>query len=326
MRQLGTLPDADTAGKLAGYLQSQSIETRLEESPQGCVLWVCDEDKVARAREIVQHFQQHPGDERYRHVPRVEPVKEDKPQPRAGSGDAAWSGPSPNQFTFSLIVLSVLITALFHSPPQQPLVGRYAFITEVIVVDGGFKWHPEPPLREVRSGEVWRLVTPIFIHFDVFHLVFNMLWLFGLGSQIEKRAGSARLALLVLLIAVGSNLCQYLFSEVSASALLERLNPWGPAVENPPPIVILSSPAFGGMSGVVFGLFGCVWIRSIYEPGCGLYVSPMNALLLLGWLLVCMTGKVGPIANVAHLVGLSMGMLLGYAVAWRNGFGRRREN
>jgi len=45
--------------------------------------------------------------------------------------------------------------------------------------------------------------------------------------------------------------------------------------------------------------------------------------LFLIWLVICFTGLVGPIANVAHLVGLSMGMILGYAVAWWHGFGRK---
>jgi GlpG protein len=72
---------------------------------------------------------------------------------------------------------------------------------------------------------------------------------------------------------------------------------------------------------VVFGLFGFVWMKAVYEPGCALYVSPANIFLMVIWLILCMTGAVGPIANTAHLVGLAVGMLSGYASAWWNGFG-----
>ena len=56
MRQIGTLPDARDARAIADYLVGQSIEARLVESPGGWELWVCDEDKVARAREEYQAF------------------------------------------------------------------------------------------------------------------------------------------------------------------------------------------------------------------------------------------------------------------------------
>src|SRR5438270_379342 len=90
--------------------------------------------------------------------------------------------------------------------------------------------------------ELWRVVTPAFIHFSEFHILFNMLWLFSLGGQLELRYGSARLVVLVLLMAVPSNLCQYFFSTI--------------VIEGWKPVVTQSSPLFGGMSGVVFGLFG----------------------------------------------------------------------
>src|SRR5436190_9170327 len=64
MRQIGTLPDARDARAIADYLAGLSIEARLVESPGGWELWVCDEDKVPRAREEYHAFLSIPTDER----------------------------------------------------------------------------------------------------------------------------------------------------------------------------------------------------------------------------------------------------------------------
>src|SRR5262249_2909262 len=208
------------------------------------------------------------------------------------------------RLTLALIAGSIVVTMMFKSASERPLVARYLFITNLLT------WNKDaaPGLPEVGRGELWRLVTPIFIHFTEVHILFNMPWLFALGSQLELRYGPWRLALLVVLLAVTSNLCQYFFSTVT--------------VEGGALTVTESRPAFGGMSGVVFGLFGFVWMKAVYEPGCGLYVSPGNILLMVAWLFLCMTGQVWPIPNTAPLVGLAAGMIAGYSSAAWNDFGQ----
>src|SRR5262249_30799680 len=73
------------------------------------------------------------------------------------------------------------------------------------------------------------------------------------------------------------------------------------------------SPLFGGMSGVVYGLFGYVWMKSRYEPGLGLAMSPNTVFIMVGWFFLCLFGAVGAVANVAHGVGLLAGMAIGCA-------------
>ena len=87
--------------------------------------------------------------------------------------------------------------------------------------------------------QYWRLVTPAFLHFGWLHIVFNSLWLWDLGSRLELLLGRVNLLLLVLVIAMVSNISQYYAT--------------GPSL-------------FGGMSGVVFGLLGFSWVAPLVQP------------------------------------------------------------
>jgi GlpG protein len=111
-----------------------------------------------------------------------------------------------------------------------------------------------------------------------------MMWLYDLGGMVEARQGRLRLGLIVLVIAVLSNLGQY----------------W------------MAGPIFGGMSGVVYGLLGYVWMRGKFDPASGLFLHQTTVLMMLIWFFVCLFGWVGRVANTAHAVGLVVGMAWGY--------------
>jgi len=137
---------------------------------------------------------------------------------------------------------------------------------------------------ELSQFELWRLVTPIFLHFGILHLGFNMLWLWQLGGVIEMRFSTRRLLLLVVVIGVLSNLAELAWS----------------------------GPFFGGMSGVVYGLLGYVWMQAKFNPWSGLFVPQQIIAMMLAWYLLCWTGWFGNIANMAHTAGLVSGVLWGY--------------
>ena len=82
-----------------------------------------------------------------------------------------------------------------------------------------------------------------------------MFWLHDLGGQIEKRKGPKFFISFILVIALVSNLAQF----------------------------ILSGPAFGGMSGVVYGLFGYVWVKTRLDPGDGFRLDPTVAMIMFGF-------------------------------------------
>jgi len=139
------------------------------------------------------------------------------------------------------------------------------------------------------------LFTPVFLHAGAMHIIFNMLWLRDLGSMIEGRQSSLHLLLLVLVIAALSNLGQF----------------------------YVSGPRFGGMSGVVYGLLGYIWIRGKLDPASGLYLHSSTVSMMLIWFFLCIGSNyfpmplLGSIANTAHAVGLGTGMAWGYLSSLR---------
>ena len=162
-------------------------------------------------------------------------------------------------------------------------------------IEGHIRWGA---LESVRHGEVWRLITPIFLHFSPWHLLFNMSMFFSLGGIIESRRGSFRFGLLILLSAALSNFGQFYF----------------PSLYNP----VYAYFPFGGMSGVVYALFGYIWMKSRYEPTAEMYIHPNTVVLMVAWMVICMLGIIDGVANWAHGIGFAVGVAIGIApYAWR---------
>ena len=70
----------------------------------------------------------------------------------------------------------------------------------------------------------------------------------------------------------------------------------------------------GGMSGVLYGLFGYVWMKMTFDPKSGLYVPMSTVAILSIWMFVCMSGVLSMnIGNWAHGIGLVAGMIIGYS-------------
>lgn len=71
----------------------------------------------------------------------------------------------------------------------------------------------------IAAGQYWRLLTPIFIHIGLTHLLFNSITLYYLGPMVENIVGHWRFLAIYLLSGLMGNLMSYQFSAaISAGA------------------------------------------------------------------------------------------------------------
>jgi GlpG protein len=63
------------------------------------------------------------------------------------------------------------------------------------------------------------------------------------------------------------------------------------------------------MSGVLYAMLGFVWVYKKIETQFDYPLPSRDIKIMIGWLFLCLTGFLGPIANTAHAGGLFVGML-----------------
>ncbi len=290
MRLIGQLPDTSNAQIFSDYLYVQGINNNIEPADgEMCNIWVHEEQQIENAKSLLERFRKNPNDEKFRKMAktaRQQKEQEEKEykafQKRFLTRGKIFPGgiSQIGVLTGALIVISVAVGLISKLGTDRSLL-NYLFITQYQVSGQYMRWYRGLP--EIFQGQIWRLFTPMFIHFGVLHLLFNMLWLKDLGSMIERHQRSWILALLVFIIAAASNLAQY----------------------------IVSGPSFGGMSGVVYGLLGYVWMRGKYDPFSGLFLHQQTVVMMIVWFFLCLSGVMGNIANMAHGAGLVIGVIWG---------------
>jgi GlpG protein len=320
MRQVGSLNTEREARRFAAWLVAQRIEAHAEQEPSGWVVWVRDEDKLPEAREALAHFREHPDDAKYQGaeqsaqaVLRDEEARRKQAQGNVVEMRGRWGAPVPGMSgaprrallvklligisaAVALLAFNDTINSDAHQGPPGQLYRSLLFVDPAAArSDAGQvdMW------GSIRRGEVWRLLTPIFIHYDWMHIIFNVMMLYSFGSVIEDRRGTAFMIVLVLALAAFSNA--------------------GQAIE----ATVRSQPSFfGGLSGVVYGLFGYLYIKSKFDSRERYFLHPVTTFIATLWLVLCILADVPPfsgflgalqnVANSAHVVGLIMGAAIAY--------------
>ena len=262
------------------YLWAQRVPHRVFDAPDGTQVLV-----VAREQDVA-------------------PVREAFARWRAGELVLADAAPAPDvapgrlgrawraqPVTLGAMLLSVLGAAIVAFDTGLAWLHWLTF-TDFRPLPGG-RLAFESVAATYARGEYWRLITPVFLHFGVLHLAFNTLWLWELGRRIEAARGRLTLLAVLVLTGAGGNIAQYLFG---------------------------GGVMFGGMSGVIYGLLGYAWVWNRVSGAPGLALPRGLMPVMLGWLVLCMSGVVeaigfGAIANAAHGAGLAIGALLGLGAA-----------
>ena len=184
--------------------------------------------------------------------------------------------------TFSLIAACLLVALLSLMGSQPGRVGVLFY--PLLAVDNLFAL-----LGELTSvGTILRTLTPMFLHFGELHLIFNMLWLWYFGRQLEAIHPRWLFVVLIILTSFVSNTTQYLSSNFNN---------------------------FGGMSGVVYGLVGYTWLVHTLMPRSKLEIRGSMFAVFVAALVLMEILASSWIATAAHIGGLFSGLLLGLGVA-----------
>jgi GlpG protein len=295
MRPIGQLESEEQARVFADYLYIREIAAEVESAgDKGWTIWVVDEDQVDEGRALLSRFRSMPDAEEFYQASaaaesrRQGEQKQEQAEAVRTEPVRAWSGVLGRASLTTALLIGCIVVGLLTRLGEDATWVRWLQISNLTVLDPS---RLGISLVEVEQGQVWRLLTPIFLHFSLWHLLFNLLWMQDLGMVLEERIGTWRYAGVVLLVALVSNMAQY----------------------------VAGGANFGGMSGVVYGIFGYLWIRSRRDFDFRVFVSPTMAGILMIFLGLGVFGVLGPTANAAHFSGLLTGGALGWLASLRKG-------
>jgi GlpG protein len=301
MRKLASFDDPEVARAACEVLYAENIDSDLREGPDRTLsVWVVAENDIPRAQSILERFAARPNArefararervqrERAETEPAVEPSEQAvrPPVPLARKSLRQRAKESPVTFTMIAISIGVALATLFG---ENTSIVSDLSIASFDREAGYARWDG---YHDLLSGEVWRLITPIFVHFGLFHLMFNSFWLHDLGGPTERFQGSFRYLAFVLWSAAASNVAQFAFGH---------------------------SPTFGGLSGFVYALVGYLWARGRADPQSGIYLPGRFVVFFIAWMALgfstLLDRFLGAMANYCHLGGFVAGIVYGYVAA-----------
>lgn len=272
MQKLYTSRDHGSMEKLYGFLQQRGIPVTVSEHGEQLELWLIQTSYAALAKELVAEFKANPT---IAESPQHEPALSPYAadrSPRIPRGTPSLVGNLLSQAGVVTISFAVLVIAVFLGQLSPLSDGLF----ELLRISDNF--------ASIPWQQPWRVITPALLHFSVLHILFNVFWWWYLGGRFERLYGSIWLVVALVVCATISNIAQFM----------------------------VSGPYFGGLSGVVYGLFGIAVVMAWQRPSHPLYLPPGLIGFLLFWLVLGYTDLLWVnVANTAHTAGLISGLLVG---------------
>lgn len=312
MRSLGQIDGRKQTERFVAYLLTLKIKTHIEgvdEQQDRWEVWIRNEDQMLTARKELSEFLASPNDPRYelamKEATRILEEEQRARQTAAknirriemSNGSRLTRGRVP-PLTLTLAILAVIVSLLsgFMAPRENNKWGQ-TIVNELSFVEpSALESSKGDPAASLKRGELWRIITPIFMHGSPLHLAMNLLLLVSLGRLTERIQGTPKYALFILMLAVFPNLLQGLSPE------------W-----------MRGSPNFVGISGVVYGLFGYIWIRSTLHPEMGIVIPLPMVVIFVGMIVLGLAVGLSDavpgwrLADLCHLGGLLVGIAVAYA-------------
>jgi len=271
MRNIGHLNNPSEVSKFGDFLYSSGVEYQIEEEEDGThSIWILDDEQLAKATSMLELFRSNPAADEIRNASKGAQRLRAEERKRGHSEVITEERLKYEAQAAMYPLVTFLCIGLSIAVTLLSDFGNKPEIT------GYFYFLPSL----IFSGQIWRAFSPIFLHLSVMHLLFNMLWLRDLGGLLERRYGWIFLAQFIVFTGIFSCAVQYLWH----------------------------GPGFGGMSGVVYALFGFIWMKAKYDPRSGFIINNQTVYIMMGWLVLCCTGFLGNVANAAHVAGLAGGV------------------
>lgn len=138
----------------------------------------------------------------------------------------------------------------------------------------------------IRSGQIWRLLTPMLLHASLVHIGFNMYALLSFGANLERHFGHGRFLLLYILGAFAGNVASFLFTDANSL----------------------------GASTAVFGLLGAEAIfliqnRKLFAEQ---FRSAIGNIIFIAVINLVFIGSIANVDNWGHIGGLLGGLMFSW--------------
>ncbi len=153
----------------------------------------------------------------------------------------------------------------------------------VFMVESGAMFAP----AVLAGKEYYRLVTAMFMHFGINHIINNMIVLFALGANLERALGHVKYLILYLACGVGANWISMMIGGMES--------------------MVVSAGASGAIFGVVGGLLSAVLVNKgrLEDLNTRQLVIMVVLSLYLGF-------TESGVDNAAHISGLVLGIVFGF--------------